>query len=293
MPRFSWRPDWRALREQALAIAVPEAARPDDAPPATGSPEAPPAGAQGHVYVIADAHLGDARAEPQEFLAMLGRLPEARMIVFLGDLFKVWLAPPKFWNAPVRGIMAGFARLRATGVPIVFVVGNREFLLPMDQATAARMELPFDWIVHGMCVLHWAGRRYGLTHGDLVNRRDWKYLHWRRWSRGRLVSALFRSMPAPLACALAARLEATLARTNMAIKIHYPANEVRAFAEALTPGLDGMLIGHFHRDETLPGVPGRGFLRIVPDWFSRKALLRIDADGTIATLRFGEPRESE
>jgi len=269
MPRRppAWKPDWAALRAQALDIRLPTTPG-------------------GHVYVIADAHLGDLRATPEDFLAMLGRLPNARAIVFLGDLFKVWLAPPKFWNAPVRAVMEGFARLRTTGVPIVFVVGNREFLLPSGSAGAARMHLPFDWIVHGMAVLHWGGRRYGLTHGDLVNREDAQYLRWRRMSRGTLLTSLFPALPAPLARAVAARLEASLANTNQAIKIHYPADEVLAFAEALTPGLDAVLIGHFHRDETVPPAPGRGYLRIVPDWFSRKTLLRLDPGGAITRLQF-------
>lgn len=263
----AWKPDWGKLRAEALEIQLP-----------------PKAG--GHVYVIADAHLGDARAEPEDFLAMLARLPKARAIVFLGDLFKVWLAPPKFWNAPVRAVMEGFARLREAGVPIVFVVGNREFLLPADAAGAARLNLPFDWVVHGMAVLSWGGRRYGLTHGDLVNREDAQYLRWRGVSRGRILTFLFRAMPGALARAVANRLEASLANTNQAIKIRYPESELRAFAEAVTPGLDAVLIGHFHRDETFPPAPGRGYLRIVPDWFSRKTLLRLDPGGAITKLQF-------
>jgi UDP-2,3-diacylglucosamine hydrolase len=240
----------------------------------------------GYVYVIADAHLGDARAAPEDFLAMLRKLRDARAIVFLGDLFKVWLAPPKFWSAPVRTIMEGFAAIRATGVPIVFVVGNREFLLPADAAEAEKTRLPFDWIVHGMAVLHWNARRYGLTHGDLVNREDEKYLRWRRLSRGRWLTGLFRAMPGALARATAARLEASLANTNQAIKIVYPESEVRAFAEAMTPDLDAVLIGHFHLDVTVPPAPGRGYLRIVPDWFSRKTLLRLESDGAMTRLTF-------
>jgi UDP-2,3-diacylglucosamine hydrolase len=262
----AWRPDWRRLLAEAPEIPVPEGA--------------------GALYVVADAHLGDERSAPEPFLRMLSSLPEARMLVFLGDLFKVWLAPPKFWSAPVRDVIAGFRRVRDAGVPIVFVVGNREFLVPAEGAAARQMGLPFDRIVPGMATLRWGTRRYGLTHGDLVNRQDRAYLKWRRFSRGRLMSGLFRSLPGPVARGIASWLEASLARTNRPIKIRYPEEEVRAFAETVTPGLDGFLIGHFHLDITVPAARGRGFLRIVPDWFSRKAVLRLDPDGEMTVLDF-------
>ena len=261
-----WMPDWGAMLAEAPEFSV--------------------GGADGYVYLIADAHLGDARAAPEPFLAMLGQLPEARAIVFLGDLFKVWLALPKYWNSDVRAVIEGFRRLREAGSEIVFVVGNREFLLPRSDAAVQNLGLPFDHVVHGMCVVEWGGRRYGLTHGDVVNRGDRQYLRWRRFSRGPLVSGAFRAMPGPVARGIAVWLEGALARTNREIKIRYPAAEVSAFAQAVTPGLDGFFIGHFHRDETLPSGTGRGFLRIVPDWFSKRAVLRLDAGGETALLSF-------
>jgi UDP-2,3-diacylglucosamine hydrolase len=247
--------------------------------------EVPPDG--GYVYIIADAHLGDARSAPEPFLDMLEHLPQARTIVFLGDLFKVWLAPRKYWSASVRRVIDGFRRVRESGVPIVFVVGNREFLRPHSERAAAALDLPFDWIVHGMAMLRWGGRRYGLTHGDVVNREDRAYLKWRRFSRGRFMSVLFGLMPGFVARAIASKLEVSLAATNRPIKIRYPEDEVRAFAQAVTPGLDGFLIGHFHLDVTVPAAPGRGFLRIVPDWFSRKVVLRLDQEGGMTLLNFG------
>lgn len=257
--RPPWLPDWAAMRRRA--------------------PEVPLDAGEGYLYLVADAHLGAPGARPADFLAMLAALERPRAVVFLGDLFQVWLALPRFWDAPTREVLAGFARLRHRGVPLVFVMGNREYFLPDDPAEAARRGLPFDHIVHEACILRWGGRRYVLTHGDVVNRRDSRYLRWRRFSRSRGFEAAFRALPGPVARGLSRYLERTLARSNREVKITYPRDELEAFADVMVPGLDGCYIGHFHRDETVAAPGGGGTLRIVPDWFSRKTVLRLDAAG--------------
>ncbi len=260
----SWTPDWRAMMAAAPEIQVPAG--------------------DGYVYLIADAHLGDPQGDTPRFLEALRTLVQPRLVVFLGDLFKVWLALPRYWDAQVREVLEGFARLRQQGAHIAFVVGNREYFLPRDPARASARGLPFDHIISEAATLTWNGRRYGLAHGDLVNRADRRYLLWRKFSRGRAFEAVFRTLPAPLASAIARYLEATMARSNLEYKVTYPLGELEAFAETVLEGLDGFFIGHFHRDELLRPVKQRGFLRIVPDWLSRKTLIRLAVDGTLTTL---------
>ena len=262
----SWLPDWQKLMADAPEIEVK--------------------GRKGYVYLIADSHLGDARAPTGPFFEMLHALPEARMVIFLGDLFKVWLAMPKFWDDQIRLILAGFAELRRGGVPILFVVGNREYFLPAGGGGASG--LPFDHIVPGACTLRWGARRYGLTHGDIINRNDLNHLKWRRLSRSRWFEWLFRALPGRQAFKLARWLERTLAKTNVEVKSEYPLGEIEAFARTVLGDLDALFVGHFHRDEVIALPDRRGEFRIVPDWHSRKCLLRLDADGAITHLNFGE-----
>lgn len=261
-----WRPDWRELMANA--------------------PEHGLDGEDGFVYLVADPHLDDRRAPPQAFLAMLEGLERARLIVLLGDLFRVWLALPKFWNQGSLSLLAGLRRIRERGTPLWFVVGNRELFLPRDAGSAAARELPFDAIIHDVGVLRWAGRRYGLTHGDLVNREDARYLKWRRLCRGSALEAVFRAMPGALARRVAEALERSLANTNQEIKVSYPRAELEAFAETVLEGLDGFFIGHFHCEETLTPPGSQASLRIVPDWFSMRRVLRLHPDGKVETLGF-------
>jgi len=272
MPRTptapAWLPDWPALLREAPEIALP--------PPEADRP--------GWVYFVADSHLGDARATVPEFAAMLGRLRDARAVVFLGDLFQVWLALPQVWDAPARAVLDAFRALQAGGTRTVFVVGNREFFLPRTPAAVQTRGLPFDAIVPGAAVLTWAGRRYGITHGDVISLRDTRYLKWRHFARSRAFEAVFRALPGGLARRIARKLERALATTNREIKIQYPAEELHAFARLALPTVHGYFIGHFHRDETL-SVPGvSATLRIVPDWFSRKTVLRLGSAGEVEAL---------
>ncbi len=261
----AWMPDWEKLMAEAPEIPV--------------NPEG------GYLYLIADSHLGDERAPVGEFFSMLASLPDARMVVFLGDLFRVWLALPHFWDDQVREILAGFQGLRDKGTALVFVVGNREFFVPDPMRPTGRI-LPFDHIVRGACILAWGGHRYGLTHGDIVNREDHRHLRWRRFSRSYGIELIFRAMPGGMARGIAAWLERALAKTNREVKVTYPLGEIEAFAEAVMGNLEYFFLGHFHRDETV-AVPGKaGILRIVPDWYSRKAVLRIAPGGEIVRLQY-------
>jgi UDP-2,3-diacylglucosamine hydrolase len=258
---------------QALAVTVPEG--------------------KGFVYLVADSHLGSPAAPIEPFIEMLGALEQPRAVVFLGDLFTVWLAPPKYREPAAQKVLDAFGALQSQEVSTVFIVGNREFFLPAATETLRRWKIPFDAVAPGAAVLSWAGRRYGLTHGDLVNRRDAQYLRWRKLVRSRLFSALFLAMPAGPARRIARALEQSLAQTNREIKIQYPADELDAFARAVLPGLDGFFIGHFHQDRII-SVPGMSaVLRIVPDWHARRTVLRLHNGGDVERLRFGASGKPE
>ncbi len=263
-----WIPDWKKMIAQA--------------------PDIPISPGRGYVYLIADSHLGDARAPTEEFFQMLGALPEAKLVVFLGDLFKVWMAVPKFWNDQVRGILDGFRALRKEGVPILFLVGNRDYFLPVDDAEARRRDLPFDFIAPDICTISWGKFRYGLSHGDIINRADLRHLKSRWITRSWPFEAVFGAIPGRLALAFAFWMEKALADTNMDIKIQFPLAEIETFADTVMDGLDCFFVGHFHREEVLDISSGRGRFWIVPDWHSRKTLLRIDQEGNVTRLHFSD-----
>ena len=49
----------------------------------------------GMLYIVADSHLDDQNASAEEFVEMLTKLENPHTVVFLGDLFKIWLRTSK------------------------------------------------------------------------------------------------------------------------------------------------------------------------------------------------------
>ena len=92
----------------------------------------------GLLYIVTDSHLDDQNAPAEEFVEMLTKLEIPHTVVFLGDLFKIWLAPPKFWTDLHRQVIFEFECLKKRCSNVVFISGNREMLLPGNLRTVGK-----------------------------------------------------------------------------------------------------------------------------------------------------------
>ncbi len=241
---------------------------------------------QNNLYIVTDSHLDQDMAPYQEFITMLSSLENPGTLVCLGDLFKVWLALPKFWVTMHREVMAAFESLRSRGVVIIFVIGNREALLPRKWSEAWEKKFPFTHLIHDDCQVEWRARRYGFIHGDTINQQDLKHLRWRKIVRSRGFEWFFRAMPSPMARRVVNRLEQTLAQSNYKYKIGFPQKEVESFAREYLDEVDWYFVGHFHEDHQIRFPDKRGKLRVVPDWLTNRTVLQINPAGHILTLHF-------
>lgn len=239
-----------------------------------------------NLYIVTDSHLDYEQAPYQEFVAMLSRLENPGVVICLGDLFKVWLALPKFWLPMNQEVMAAFEKLKKAGVVVIFVVGNREVLLPRNWNAHWKTKFPFTHLIRDFGHLQWGEQCYGLVHGDTINPHDLNYLRWRKIVRSRGFEWVFRLMPLPLAHWITHRVEAAMNQSNQPFKISFPQKEVEDFAGEILQEVDQCFVGHFHQDRTiqLPDVPGT--LRVVPDWLSQRAVVQIDPQGQAKTLYF-------
>ena len=75
----------------------------------------------GKLYIVTDSHLDENIAPASEFVEMLGQLEDPHTVVFLGDLFVIWLAPPKFWTEMHRTVMSGFQDLKDRGLSLIHI----------------------------------------------------------------------------------------------------------------------------------------------------------------------------
>ena len=240
----------------------------------------------GFLYIVTDSHLDESIAPAKEFVEMLLQLENSHTVVFLGDLFKIWLAPQKFWTELHRETMTGFQHLRDRGINIVFLAGNREMLLPRKLTDKWKKIIPFTHLSHGDFFLSWGGKRYGFIHGDTINYNDSQYLRWKALTHNIIFETFFRVIPGALARWIAGWIETMLVKTNQEYKVRYPAKEIQEFAESVLTEVDHYFVGHFHLDLEIKVEGSSGVLRIVPDWLSKRKILKLNIKGEREVLCF-------
>ena len=228
---------------------------------------------------IADLHLDPARpritALFETYLAS-DEVRHADALYILGDLVEAWIGDDDDAELPQR-IADATGAVRDAGVPVYFMVGNRDFLLGEVFAARAGMTLLDDGTVHD---IH--GHRTLLMHGDVLCTDDVAYQAVRRQVRTSEWKAQILSMPlqARRAFAVKARQD-SMAHTGSTMESIMDVN-ADAVAETMrTAGVARLIHGHTHR----PAVhrfklDEKSVERIVlGDWYQHGSVLRIDRDG--------------
>ncbi len=220
------------------------------------------------VVVVADAHLGGPGGSGEELADQLRALEPARCarVLFLGDLFHLWIGSRRFETPEVRLLAPVIRDLRRRGIRVSYVEGNRDFFL----AGGAYDDLFDDY---GLEVRFEAGgARYLAVHGDGLNRRDWRYRCWRRLSKNPVSRCLAFRLPSALSRRLVTSTERGLARTNLEHKKRIPEGVIRRYAaRRLAEGHDVLLLGHFHAARRWR--LGGGEVRIANAWCHDRKLL--------------------
>jgi len=228
---------------------------------------------------ISDLHLDASRpAITDLFLAFLaGEARKADSLYILGDLFEAWLGDddPDPHHAQVA---AALAELSGSGVPVYFLVGNRDFLLGEDYARRAGMTLltePVSLDLHGIPTL--------LLHGDVLCTDDTEYQNFRAMVRNPDWQKAFleRSLDERRAMAAQAREHSRARGQTLDAEIM----DVNADAVAdtfRTHAIPRMIHGHTHRPAVHRiEVDGEPRERIVlGDWYEQGSVLRVDTEGT-------------
>lgn len=228
------------------------------------------------VLLLSDLHLKP--ESPWDTLTFLQLLESARgtigALYLLGDLFEFWIGERRLETPFQGGILEAIQRLRQAGVRVGYVEGNRDY-----RVARGRAEL-FDVCSEDELLLEAAGRRVLLVHGDRINRRDWAYRAWRRFSRHPAVLGCFRSLPATLARRTAATIERCLRSSNLEHKRSFPEQAVRDYGAArLGRGFDAIVLGHFHREHLVKTESGN--LYVLGAWGPRYRYLELGRDGLL------------
>ena len=227
---------------------------------------------------IADLHLDDARPAITELFERYLASDEARAasaVYILGDLVEAWIGDDDDAELPAR-IAHATRALRDNGVPVYFMVGNRDFLLGQAFAERAGMILLEDGTVHDI-----EGTPTLLMHGDVLCTDDVAYQAVRAQVRTEAWKQQILAMPLEARRAFAAKARSdSKSKTGSTDETIMDANQVAVEDSMRKAGVRRLVHGHTHRpaihDFQLDGAPAQRI--VLGDWYDHGSVLRIDGD---------------
>jgi UDP-2,3-diacylglucosamine hydrolase len=232
---------------------------------------------------ISDLHLDPSRPAITALLLEFLREEASRAdaLYILGDLFEAWLGDDTD-DALAQSVRGALARLRAAGVPLYLMRGNRDFLYgPRFAAESGATLLPDP------CVVSLYGQPTLLMHGDLLCSDDREYLAFRALVRDPAWQAGFLGKPLAERAQFAAQARAASGerqaglRADGALEMITDVNADTVAATMARYGVRRMIHGHTHRPAihslSVHGLPAQRI--VLGDWYEQGSVLRVDPDG--------------
>ena len=219
------------------------------------------------MIIISDAHVSRQHGNHEAFFQMLALLEgNAEDLVFLGDIFDLWIALPRYEDSIHRRFLT-WCRAQGRRRSIGFVEGNHEYFVARGKRQY------FSWCTDGACMRDAAGTLF--CHGDQINRKDLQYLRFRKLSKNRLTRMLLRGLlPGPR---LVEILKVKMKTTNPAFRKTLPRTEIDSFAEAeFRNGVRCVFVGHFHQQYRYCNADGC-CLYTVPGWCTSGLVTRYES----------------
>lgn len=189
-------------------------------------------------FMIADSHIAgdDDAARFFNVLAAAETLPEDVGILFLGDIFELWIALPDYETDRQARFLEWCSRERSRR-EILFIEGNHEFFCTNFRKNSFT-EISCKHIRRNTLLF---------LHGDLINRKDIPYFLLRTGVRNGITRLLMRLTGRAFGPRLSHHIRMSLKTTNMVNKKVLPFHDLDGLMErAGKNGISDIFTGHFH-----------------------------------------------
>ena len=227
---------------------------------------------------ISDLHLSPARPEIiRLFLRFLQeQASAAEALYILGDFFEFWIGDDAATRPEYAPINEALKHFSASGIPVYFMGGNRDFLVGPAWAGQVGIQL-----MAPETVIDLYGERVLLLHGDSLTTDDHKQQAFRNMVMNPQWQAMFlsKSIPERMELAQQARMESQKHQSGMQEEI-MDVNQHAVEAVMRKHKVTRLIHGHTHRpdmhDFMLDGKPAERI--VLADWYERGNALRVRKD---------------
>lgn len=229
--------------------------------------------AKGSIIVIGDSHIGLGDGAEERIVAWLDRLLESepRALYLNGDVFHYFIGDPKFHTRAVANFLDKLRQMKEQGVEIYYIEGNRDFFVRGSCAEPAVTRVTSRESFYA------GERRFYLTHGDMINDRDYPYRFWRRLSKNMITKFAVKLWPAGSARRLVDAVEKRLRNANFKHKRRLPTELMEAYGRKRSEeGFDVVVFGHFHHKLLLESDGTT--VAVLPAWYESEEAMVISPD---------------
>ncbi len=235
-------------------------------------------------WFVSDIHLRNINERNSvillRFLHSLLKDSKVTHLIFLGDIFDLWVGDSDVFQRKFQAIVDAIAELKRKGIEILYFEGNHD--VHVKGFWEDKFQIPV-WVDHQ--ILQMGPYKVRLEHGDFINPDDELYLKYRSFIRQPKLEKLAYILPGKLLDA-AGSFSARKSRKKSSVMRRDSEDDLRrkirdyAIDSASKTEFDIIITGHMHvRDEYEFEAKGRKHVSInLGSWFEQPcALLLTDA----------------
>lgn len=214
------------------------------------------------ILFISDLHLSlSDPATAEAFAAFLaGPARQAQALYILGDLFEYWVGDDQLNDPFYAKQCRHMVELAASGVPLYFMAGNRDFLCGPRFALACGLTILPD-----PSVIQVANESILLSHGDIYCTHDVGYQRFRRFVHNPKVQWVWRRLPRFLREWQARGLRQRSGKQTRQKPAEWTDVTPAAIDAALVRNGSKLMI-HGHTHHPARHTHHHGIRRVLPDW---------------------------